>query len=82
MFQFINSYASLFYIAFAKEGIEGCDNGDCLGELGIQLGTIYITNLFLNLLELGLPYAMGKFKLYRERRKLISEGREIRMSVE
>lgn len=81
LFQFINSYASLFYIAFAKAHFEGCEP-DCFYELAIQLGTIYTTNFFLNLLELGLPYVMAKMKMRSEKKKLIAEGRDFNMTPE
>lgn len=50
--------------------MEGCDNGDCMGELEMQLSTIFITNFFLNFLELGLPWAKNLFTKYRERKKV------------
>ena len=62
-FQFINSYASLYYIAFVKENFEGCVNNDCLYELTIQLASIYITNFFLNLVELGIPFIRSKIRM-------------------
>lgn len=39
VFQFINSYISLFYVAFLKSSVkifgetQACDKNDCLGEL-------------------------------------------------
>jgi len=33
IFQFINSYSSLFYIAFAKSHLEPDENYDCMAEL-------------------------------------------------
>ena len=56
MFQFVNSYTSLFYIAFVKSKAEGCINGNCMQELSTQLTVIFLTNLALNVLELGLPW--------------------------
>ena len=70
LFQFVNSYNSLIYIAFFKKRAEGCDDDDCMGELTIQLSTIFVTNFFLNFLELGMPWFMNKFKAWREKRKL------------
>lgn len=55
LFQFVNSYSSLFYIAFAKGSIEGCYEQDCLRELMIQLSMIFFTMMALNLFELGIP---------------------------
>jgi hypothetical protein len=35
LFQFVNSYNSLFYIAFLKSSVEGCIDDDCMMELEI-----------------------------------------------
>jgi hypothetical protein len=70
MFQFVNSYNSLFYIAFLKNAVEGCLEDDCMGELQTQLSVIFITNLFLNVFELGVPFLMSKYKNWQEDRKL------------
>ena len=76
VFQFINSYSALFYIAFFKGN---CD-GDCMTELYSQLMYILILNTFLNIVELGVPYLKNKLAL-RKQRKLIAlenlEGRHI-----
>lgn len=70
LFQFVNSYNSLFYIAFLKSAVEGCRDGDCMQELTIQLSTIFITNLFMNIVELGTPFIMQKLNVWLEERKL------------
>lgn len=77
-FQFVNSYSSLFYIAFIKESIDGCTDGDCMFELQIQLISIFITNLVLNLVELGLPLVIGKYRLLKEINRANIAGNELR----
>lgn len=67
MFQFVNSYTSLFYIAFVKSRAEGCIHGNCMQELSTQLTVIFITNLALNVVELGLPWV---FRWLRNRSDL------------
>jgi len=67
-FQFINSFSSLFYIAFIKPFIPQIDpcNGSCMLELQTTLGTIFITRLVTgNLTELGVPLLMS----WREEKK-------------
>jgi len=55
LFQFVNSYASLFYIAFLKADNEGCVDS-CMIELQTALGTIFLTRLAVgNLMEVGMP---------------------------
>ena len=77
-FQFVNSYASLFYIAFLKGSTSnGCTNQDCMGELQTQLQTIYITNLFLNVVEIGLPLIMIRMKLKGELKRSILNKKDL-----
>jgi threonine/homoserine/homoserine lactone efflux protein len=68
LFQFVNSYTSLFYISFVKPFIPGIDpcTVSCMLELQTTLGTIFLTRLALgNLTELGIPM----FTTYMENRK-------------
>lgn len=68
LFQFVNSFASLFYIAFIKPFIPDIDpcTGTCMLELQTTLATIFLTRLAMgNLTELGIPM----FKTYLEDRK-------------
>jgi hypothetical protein len=76
IFEFINNYSSLYYIAFLKESNEGCKNNDCLSELNLQIYIILITNLFFNLIEIGMPFMMDVFAK-REYKKQYPEGTEI-----
>lgn len=78
-FQFVNSYSSLFYIAFFKGRSEGCSDNDCMSELALQLGIIYVINLLLNLMELGYPFLMNKYKLYKQEKA--AELRGIRLNL-
>mmetsp|Transcript_27800 Transcript_27800/g.27488 ORF Transcript_27800/g.27488 Transcript_27800/m.27488 type:complete len:332 (+) Transcript_27800:75-1070(+) len=81
-FQFVNSYSSLFYIAFFKGRYEGCDNNDCMSELGLQLGVIFIISLLLNLIEMGYPIVEKYVKLYKENKRLKEMPNHIELSVE
>jgi anoctamin-10/anoctamin-7 len=49
VFQFVNSYAALFYISFVKPFIYLIDPclGPCMSELQTNLGTIFLTRLAL-----------------------------------
>jgi anoctamin-10 len=69
IFQFINSFNSIFYIAFLKREFEGCldedSNGDlflskdnlCSRELYGQLRSIFIVAIIKNIMEIGMPIA-------------------------
>lgn len=70
LFQFVNSYNSLFYIAFLKGTLEGCNNADCMGELETQLAVIFVTNMCMNFVELGMPFGYYKFRMWMEERNL------------
>jgi len=67
LFKFVNSYNSLFYIAFIKGSNEGCLNNDCLGELQTQLGTIFVSQLVLNnIIEVVKPRISRALKRRKE----------------
>eukprot|EP01084_Bolivina_argentea_P016193 30321_1 len=59
IFRFINSYATLYYIAFFRRYEDQssalyCSAEDCMEDLAAQLGTIFITQLTVsNAMELG-----------------------------
>jgi anoctamin-1 len=81
LFQFINYYSSLFYIAFIKGKSPGspakyyrvfglrqeeCSPGGCLMELFIQLAIIMIGKQTLNsIFEIAQPYLMKKYRKYK-----------------
>ena len=78
LFKFVNCYSGLFYIAFIKYYLEPQDPNDdkaeclhgCMGLLGYQLMVIFMTNMFLNVIELGLPWFKWKLKLRSENKKI------------
>lgn len=71
LFQFINNYSGLFYIAFFKEYVEvkNCGDNGCMFDLGLQLTVIFVTNLMLNGVELGIPWLLYYIRNLREKRK-------------
>jgi len=73
MFQFVNSYASLFYISYIKSPSTGNVFGDCppdggcMIELQTALGTIFLTRLALgNITEIGIPWVTGMLRKKEE----------------
>mmetsp|Transcript_24137 Transcript_24137/g.33847 ORF Transcript_24137/g.33847 Transcript_24137/m.33847 type:complete len:693 (+) Transcript_24137:62-2140(+) len=77
VFQFVNSYISLFYIAFLKGHIDvfgkadKSNTGDLMTTLAIQLGTIFLTSIFYGQFnEVAWPYFSGKLRMYLEDRKM------------
>lgn len=81
LLQFVNHYASIFYVAFFKGKFIGypgkynrifgyrqeeCGTGGCLFELCIQLAIIMVGKQAMNtILEMVLPILMRKFKTSR-----------------
>lgn len=55
LFQFVNCYASLFYIAFVKRFFEGCYENDCMTELSDSLFYIFMVNFITNILDILIP---------------------------
>eukprot|EP00164_Ancoracysta_twista_P000608 GFYU01000804.1.p1 GENE.GFYU01000804.1~~GFYU01000804.1.p1 ORF type:complete len:773 (+),score=236.18 GFYU01000804.1:115-2433(+) len=83
VFQFVNSYVSLFYIAFFKEGAtifgvtdhckvnDHTGHPDCIRELSTQLGSIFITRMVIgNFMEVGLPYLKRQYATYKELKEM------------
>lgn len=81
LFQFINYYSSLFYIAFLKGKWTGtpakynrifglrqeeCSPGGCLMELFIQLAIIMVGKQIINaIIEMGVPFVIKKYKKFK-----------------
>ncbi|KAI9921505.1 hypothetical protein PsorP6_000032 [Peronosclerospora sorghi] len=64
IFQFVNNYAGLFYVAFLKEGIEGCDVS-CMHELEYMLGIVFFSRLVVgNITEIAVPRFFVYFRKY------------------
>ena len=74
IFQLINSYASLFYVAFIKFNVLGinCVGGNCTGEVGSTLNTLFLTRLVTaNLTEILLPILTQRSKALKEAMGLV-----------
>lgn len=67
LFQFVNSYASFFFLAFIAKYVEGgCPDNNCMKSLSSNLAIIYGTRLVVgNLTELLMPYLSFQYK-YRK----------------
>eukprot|EP00457_Paulinella_chromatophora_P002018 gb/GEZN01002021.1/.p1 GENE.gb/GEZN01002021.1/~~gb/GEZN01002021.1/.p1 ORF type:complete len:801 (-),score=112.24 gb/GEZN01002021.1/:233-2635(-) len=87
LFKFVNSYNSLFYIAFFKRfdlSVDGCADQDptCMTELQTQLASIFMTALVIgNISEMGSPW-MKTRQLARIKEKAESEGRPLSQAEE
>jgi len=51
VFQCVNSYASLFYIAFVKDVVGDPCIGTCMSELSAVLSTVFLTRLLIGNLQ-------------------------------
>jgi hypothetical protein len=67
LFQFVNSYASFFFLAFIAEIFTPCpakSEGGCMYPLTINLAIIFGSRLFVgNITELLLPYLGYKYRM-------------------
>jgi hypothetical protein len=67
LFQFVNSYASFFYLAFIAESIGDCPDSGCMSSLAINLAIIFGSRLLTgNLFELLIPYLSYQYKYRTE----------------
>jgi hypothetical protein len=76
LFQFCNSFASFFYIAFVKRLAEGSClyDDDCMQELRDQLLTLFIIRIVVgNTTEVAVPYLKYRYQLFAERKAANTE---------
>ena len=94
LFQFVNYYSSIIYIAFFKGNFVGypghyntilgsrqeeCQPGGCLFELTFQLVIIMVGKQFINnVQEIGVPLAM---ELYRTKKTEADENKRIKQQM-
>ena len=80
-FKFINSFGSMFYIAFIKEAVgdpcptnESNPHGGCMAQLQLALKTIFISRLLVgNCQEVVIPWVKHKMALKKEQPASIAE---------
>lgn len=87
-FQFINSFNSLFYIAFIKKYTEECMETDsqgkaykspnCMNELFIQLISIFIVSYIKNLIEIGRPYLKFQLRKIKKSKNKIADSAPVK----
>ena len=66
LFEFVNNYSTLFYIAFYKTySKQKCFYDNCFQELEIQLYLLLIINFSFNLYEIFYPLIMYQIRLRR-----------------
>merc|ERR1711871_1187016 len=66
VFQFVNSFGSLFYVAFVKPfyAADVCNPATCFTELQNSLGALFMSRLFLaNFIKLVVPSLQMRYKL-------------------
>eukprot|EP01099_Mayorella_cantabrigiensis_P005151 TRINITY_DN402_c0_g1_i8.p1 TRINITY_DN402_c0_g1~~TRINITY_DN402_c0_g1_i8.p1 ORF type:complete len:431 (+),score=85.81 TRINITY_DN402_c0_g1_i8:497-1789(+) len=78
-FQFVNSYISLYYIAFVKDHLSDCLEDDCVYELGYQLAFIFLLQIFWGQFqEIGLPYLIARIKIRMEDSATVRQSGEVK----
>lgn len=83
VFQFLNSFSSLFYVAFMKPfyAADACIPAYCFVELQNTLAALFMCRLFLaNFFKLGLPMLSTKNKL-AEAKKIDAEDTDARTAI-
>lgn len=66
IFKFVNSYSTLFYLAYFKGDFEICGDGACMNFLSIQLAIIFLLSILLNFIELLVPWLLMKRRIISE----------------
>jgi hypothetical protein len=70
LFEMVNQFGSLLYTAFILDGVYGCRDKNCMGEVEDLLLYIFITRYAMNMLEIGLPYYTYSTGMAEERANL------------
>ena len=78
LFDFMNSYSSLFYIAFVKPYNEGCINNNCPKELETQMYSIFLVYLCIFIGEILYLYMI----YYYQKGKVGSLIREEKIEIQ
>jgi hypothetical protein len=78
-FSFVNSYASFFYIAYIKSGVNTPCVGSCVSELSNALAIIFITRLIVGKTQSFLLLYYGKYN--REQRELKQQKEAKEMGI-
>ncbi|KAL7692429.1 putative anoctamin [Plasmopara halstedii] len=84
LFQFCNSFASFFYIAFLKRSVENsCLYGDdCMKELRDQLLILFVVRIGVgNTTEVAIPYLKYRYQLYVEANAQDNDQKKARHNV-
>jgi hypothetical protein len=78
IFKFINTFYAFFYIAYVQQILDpsGCA-GSCKEYLVEQLAMVFATYISFGLMDMGLPYAVLKFKIWREEREARQHEHEV-----
>jgi hypothetical protein len=75
LFQFVNSYASFFYLAFVASAMGDCPVTGCMGTLGTNLAIIFGSRIAVGQIKQNLvPYILHQRKLKKEMEKGQGEG--------
>lgn len=80
-FQFINSYATLFYLAFLAEIVGDCVADECLTVLSLNVGIIFGSRLLVNIITVVfVPFLRHRIKyrniMHKFRGRLVRPERE------
>jgi hypothetical protein len=63
MFEFVNHYIALYYIAFLRPYLrEECVDKNCLKEIEVQLYVILLLHFIFNMIGLAIPYLQHRWR--------------------
>jgi hypothetical protein len=70
VFQFINSYASFFYLAFIAEYVGECPEAGCMSSLAINVAIIFGSRLATAFIsKVILPFFTYRYRLWDAKKK-------------
>lgn len=80
-FSFINSYASLFFIAYIKHNLGEACQGPCMAELAYQLAVIFASKLTIDKITTYITLVLNRYLAKRAEEKEYEEARKAGKTV-
>jgi hypothetical protein len=76
-FEFISNYSSLFYIAFFKGQLEGCNADNCIHELNLQLLSVFSTNCVIGIGQILVTTGFARLRVRDNLKELVRQRADV-----
>eukprot|EP00397_Hematodinium_sp_SG-2012_P003524 GEMP01003532.1.p1 GENE.GEMP01003532.1~~GEMP01003532.1.p1 ORF type:complete len:850 (+),score=149.66 GEMP01003532.1:147-2696(+) len=74
LFRFVNTFNSIFYIAFVQRYVDGCPEENCIPLLRIQIFMVFGMNTMLSIVDIFKPWLVHRWHRRQEDSQLSNEN--------